>query len=127
LSDTELGNARALLQQRAATSSLTITPAARVYVAEGDSITGAFTYSYPYLFATSHASPAVWGANYAVAGSGLSDLNARAAMVDGILPANRTGRTFILSVLNGANDLTLWPGASDAAAMADYLTQFAAY
>lgn len=76
----------------------------RIYCSEGDSITGSFTYSYPYTVG-SNASPAVLGSNWAVGGSGLSDLvNIRASTVDTVIPTSINGRKFILSVLIGAND-----------------------
>jgi hypothetical protein len=105
LSDSEVRSAVSFQQARASSSSITTSNASRILVTEGDSITGGFGYSYPYLFGP-NASPALYGVDYAVSGSGIPTLNARAAQIDGIIPPNATGRKFILSVLIGANDLS---------------------
>lgn len=107
LSDAEVRTAVLIQQQRAALSSIAATSAARVLVAEGDSITGSGSpLSYVYLFGP-NASPTLYGVNYATSGADLSTLVARAAAIDGILPPNKTGRKFILSVLIGANGIPL--------------------
>ena len=106
LSDSEYRSAYAMLVQRASVSGITATPAARIYVAEGDSITAAPTtpLSYAYRFGP-NANPTVIGEDIAVSGSALADMNARAANLDAIIPPNRSGRKFILSVLIGANGI----------------------
>ena len=117
--NTELATAREVLTNRAAASAITITPVDRVYCAEGDSITAALN-AYPFIFGP-NASPTVFGADVAVGGSTLANLNSRAAALDATLPTNRTGRKFILSVLIGANDLGSYSSA------ANYITDLAAY
>ncbi len=71
----------------------------RVLVTEGDSIPAA-TGSFAYLFGA-NANPFVWGVNHAVSGSGITDLNNRAATIDAILPppAVRGAKTYILFIL----------------------------
>jgi hypothetical protein len=119
LSDSEISHAYSVLKARAATSGITAANA-RIYCAEGDSVTGGFSYCYPFLYLP-NASPKIFGRVSAVSGSTISDANGRAAYVDSIIPANKAGRKFILSVLLGAND---GPGADPttwAASMATYL------
>lgn len=125
LTDAEVRQAVYALQSRAAGASLSATNISRIYVAEGDSITTGST-AYPYVFGP-NASPAVIGADYAVSAARLNNnagnsLDERKAKIDAILPIDRTGRTFILSVLIGANDLAGYTGGA-----AQYLTDYAAY
>ncbi len=104
LSDAEVRAAYNFLSGHAAASSITLaTP--RIYIAEGDSLTGGFTFCYPYLFGP-NASPSVQAADYGTSGATLSTLNSRAATIDAIIPPNPGSRKFILSVLLGANDLS---------------------
>lgn len=99
----------------------------RIYVAEGDSISGGNgPECYPFLYGA-HDSPAVIGTVWAVGGSSLANLVTRAPLVDAVIPPNKNGRTFLLSVLIGANDLAAYPGASDAAAASAYASALAAY
>lgn len=102
----------ALLQ--AAAAKYTTLPTDRILFAMGDSITGAFSYSYPYQ---ATYSPAIIGTDWGISGYGLSDLNSQASTVDAGLPPSLNGRKFILSVLIGANDLGSYSGGN---------TQFAA-
>lgn len=121
LTDAEIRAAVDLQQARAAASSITATSTTRILVAEGDSITGAASFDYPYLFGP-NANPALYGVVYAVSGSTIANLNTRATIVDGIIPPSTSGRKFILSVLIGANGLG---GAADVpawlASLATYL------
>ena len=97
--------------------------AERIYVAEGDSITGGFTSAYPYLMGP-NLSPYAVGAVYAKSGATLSTMSARAATVDAILPADHAtnGKKYILSVLIGANDLSGYTGGGT-----QYITDLKAY
>lgn len=111
LSDSEVRAAVSEQQQRAARSGITATSLDRFLIAEGDSITGGNTYGdgvhgsdHPYVFGA-HASPALYGVDYAISFSRIAELNGRASAVDAALPPNRAGRKFILSVLIGTNDL----------------------
>jgi hypothetical protein len=126
LSDSEIRSAVAFQQARAASSSITATNVSRVLVAEGDSITGAFSYSYPYLFG-SHASPALYGVDYAISGSTIASMNSRASTVDGIIPPNTQGREFILSVLIGANDLSSSYSGPGGTGVSGWLADLATY
>jgi lysophospholipase L1-like esterase len=124
LTDAQIKSSVSVLQSRAAQSSIVATSVSRVYAAVGDSITAGFQAttgigSYASISALA-ASPAVLGANWAVSGYKIADLVAQAPTVDRMLPANRTGRKFILSVLIGANDQA--EGASAfTASLASYL------
>lgn len=105
LTDQELKKVVTVFQARALRSSITAASVARVYCAEGDSITATGSpKSYAYLSGVNH-SPATIGVNYAVSGSLITDLVTRATNVDAIIPTEKTGRKFILSVLIGANDI----------------------
>jgi peptidoglycan hydrolase-like protein with peptidoglycan-binding domain/lysophospholipase L1-like esterase len=126
LTDAEITNSVLLQKAQAASSSVTVTNASRVLVAEGDSITGGSSFSYPYLYGP-NASPALYGVNYAVSGSGISDLNARASNVDGVLPYDRTGRKFILSVNIGANDLSTGYSGAGGTGISGWLADLATY
>jgi hypothetical protein len=119
LTDAELRQAAVILQTRAGVSGVTASNQSRILAFEGDSITGGFNYSWPYLYGP-NASPSMFGANYAVSGSTIADMVARAATVDGVIPPNKGSRKFILSVLIGANDLATL-GTST------WLTNLAAY
>ncbi len=121
LSDSEVRQGVSVL--RAAASSAGLSPAdARIYCAEGDSITATGTpTSYAYLFGP-NASPDILGNNFAVSASTLADLNTRATTVDAVIPPTPGTRKFILSVLIGANDLGSYVGGAAA-----YLTDLAAY
>lgn len=96
-----------------ATLSVARATTTRIYCAEGDSISAADG-AYPYLFGP-NASPAVIGVNRAVSGSGIAQLNTRAASVDAIV-SGRSGvaQDCILSVLIGANDLAGYVGGASA-------------
>ena len=123
LTDAQVETARQALYARAA--SLSPVPYSRWYFAEGHSIpaTGG---SYAYLFGP-NSSPSVVGGVKAVGGSTLASMSARGAAVDALLPTNRTGRTFILSVEIGTNDLFNYPGATDAIAAAAYASALQTY
>jgi lysophospholipase L1-like esterase len=130
LSDAEMRQAYAALAYRAQQSSVTITQDARVLLAEGDSITAANNGDAPgggYIRVfRSNATGRIRGSIKAVNGNKLSDVVARAPYVDAI-PSSHPGRTFVLSCLIGANDLTNYPGATDAAAAANYTADLFAY
>jgi hypothetical protein len=92
---------------------------ARVLVFTGDSNTAA-TGSWAYLYGAA-ASPKVVGRNFAVSGSVVADLVTDAPNVDAVLPTNINGRTFVLSVLIGTNDLATGTTAAQfLAALASY-------
>lgn len=115
IDDAEVEEAYAYLDSVATVAPNTTT---RVYVAEGDSIT-ATDASYAYLFGA-NASPAVIGANWAVPGDGLAQLQARAADLDACV--SDTASDYVLSVLIGANDLAAYTGGA-----AQYSIDLAAY
>lgn len=122
LSDAEVRTAVTAMKATA-----TVTSAAnpvKLYCAEGDSISRSFSYSFPY---TVGANLSLYGTVRAVSGSTLADLVSRATGTDAVLPADKTGRKFVLSVLVGANDLTTYAGGSDTIAANNYLTDLAAY
>lgn len=123
LSDAQIETARAALYARAV--ALSPAPLTRFYFAEGHSIpaTGG---SYAYIFGP-NSSPAVVGGVKAVGGSTLATMTARGAAIDALLPTNRTGRKFILTVDIGTNDLYSYAGGSDAAAVANYVTDLTTY
>lgn len=128
LSDAELAKSLTYWESKAAAKSLTMSGRTtnRVFAFEGDSIFGAYSYSAPYLFGV-NADPAGWGTNFATSGFTLALINARASAVDALIPTAANGGKFILTILIGANDLHSYPGASDAAAAAAYLADYAAY
>lgn len=122
LSDTEIGQVLEKFQSTAVAAGLTAGKVQRLLVAEGDSITaGQDSAAYA---VGAHLSTVTPGFNYAVLGSNLSHLVARATAVDAVLPADRTGRTFLLYVLLGANDI----GSGMTTGQVDtWLTSFSAY
>jgi len=71
-------------------------------VYEGDSITGQFANSYPFL--QTFASPKL-GVVLAIGGSNTANLVSRAATANAVVPPSKDGRKFHFSVLLGANDL----------------------
>lgn len=89
---------------------------------EGDSITANSSACYPFVFLNGNDSPVCWGSNWAVPGSTVANVSARAATLDASLPTNKKGRKFILSLLIGANDL-----GSYATGAAGYITDLRAY
>ncbi|MES2902693.1 MAG: hypothetical protein V4696_00765 [Pseudomonadota bacterium] len=122
LTNAEVRNAFTLNKERAAVSSVTVDSDTtdRILAIEGDSISeGAITY--PGIYAGSFDSPSIWGSTWASSGSTIANLNQRAAAVDGVLPLNKNGRKFILSLLIGANDLAGYASA------AQYITDLRAY
>jgi lysophospholipase L1-like esterase len=119
LTAAEIRTAASAVKARAAGDGVTLTFADRIFVAEGDSIS-AVDGAWPYLYGP-NASPAVLGNNIAVSGSTIADLEARAAQVDAMLPPNRTGRKFILTVLIGRNDLAALGVTAWLAALSSYL------
>lgn len=125
LTDTEIRTAYTFLKARALLSSITVTAAARVVIPEGDSLTSSITdqttlQTWPNLFGA-NASPFAYVFVRAMSGSKLVDLNTRAASLDAIIPANKSGRKFILTVWIGANDASYVGGSSQ------YITDLAAY
>lgn len=108
LSNAEVRQAYSFLVARVAASGNTITTE-RIVAFDGDSIPGGTISGdaqggYPNRFG-GNASPAVHGGNYAVGGSTMTELVARAAALDAIIPPAPNGRKFILHVLIGHNDL----------------------
>jgi lysophospholipase L1-like esterase len=128
LNDLEVRDSVAALQARAARVDVSASSHARIVAFEGDSISGGFSYSYPFKFGA-NASPVVLANVFATSGQTLAGLNTRAATVDAVLPPiiARVGRRFILTVLIGANDLNGYAGATDAIAAASYTADLAAY
>ncbi len=122
LTDAQVRSAVSVQQALAAQSSIEASSTSRVLVAEGDSITaGTGVSTYPYRFGP-NANPGLYGVVYATTGSTITTMEGRATKVDGIIPPTTTDRTFILSVLIGANDLP-----TDGGSTASWLTQLAAY
>jgi hypothetical protein len=123
LSASNMVSAYNAMTTRLALSSNTMA-AARVLVAEGDSITATQTapVGYPFLYNSAPPSPLIVGFNNAVSGSTIADLNTRAAALNASLPTTIGTRKFILSVLIGANDLLGYAGGTTAwlAALASY-------
>ena len=118
---TELATAREALTDHATISGISITPVDRVYCAEGDSITATTgPTSYAFRFGAND-SPRVFGSVFAVGGSTLATMSARASVLDAVIPAAKGARKFILSVLIGANDLGAYSSE------ANYITALAAY
>lgn len=120
LTDAEVRQAVTTLRGRVGLSGLSLL-APRSYHAEGDSITGANSYCFPYVFG-GNASPVVQGTNWGISGSTLANLNSRAANVDASIPPNKGSTNCILSILIGANDLATYTGAA-----AQYITDLRAY
>ncbi len=111
LTDTEIRNSYNAFKARAALSSITMTGGTtnRIIAFEGESLTsgdGSIT-SYAMRYGP-NSNPAIFGTNFAVGGSYIgttaTNMQARAASLDRILPAQRNGRKFILSV-QISNDL----------------------
>jgi peptidoglycan hydrolase-like protein with peptidoglycan-binding domain/lysophospholipase L1-like esterase len=125
LSDGEIRDAVSFQQTRASLSSISASNANRILVAEGDSITAAFN-AYPYVFGP-NANPALYGVNYAVSGSTISSLNTRASAVDAVIPPSPSSRTFILSVLIGANGLSTDYSGPGGTGVSGWLADLATY
>lgn len=134
LSDAEMRQAYNVLKARAARSSFTVTER-DFYCAEGDSITWGtltgVTQAYPHLYGV-NSSPSVDGVVVARPSATLlaafdietgNSLEARAAYVDAMIPPNKGGRKFVLSLLV-ANDFV--NGYSDAAAYAVAVSDYIA-
>jgi len=119
LSDADVLIAKTVLAGKATAAGLTIANIDRVYCAEGDSISGAAATCWPYVYGP-NASLKVFGKVFAVSSSTIASMTSRAATLDAVLPADRTGRKFILSVLIGANDLVSLGAAT-------YLTNLGTY
>lgn len=97
LSDVEYRTAVTALSQKAVANGLTMSAVARALVVEGDSITAADP-SYATLFGP-NANPKVFGSVYAVGGNTITELQARAASIDALIPPVPGTRKFLLSVL----------------------------
>ena len=119
LSDADMLIAKSVLFGRATAAGLSVANIARVYCAEGDSISGASATCWPYVYGP-NSSPKVFGRVFATSGSTIATMQTRATLVDAVLPTDRTGRKFILSVLIGANDLVSLGAAT-------YLTNLGTY
>lgn len=129
LSDAEVRAAYLALMARAASQGITINgdTTNRIAVFEGDSITEgpsplrAWSHRYG-----DNANPLVFGGVYAVSSSTIATMNARAAALDGVIPINKSGRKFILSILI-TNDLTTRSAAQYIADLQAYcLARYAA-
>lgn len=119
LTNAELVQVRSALSARMRRLNVA-TATERIYAAEGDSITGGFTYSFPQTLGA-NLSPWSFGANYGVTSSTLANLTSRAATVDAIIQPNRGSTKYILSVLIGANDLAGYSST------ANYITDLQTY
>lgn len=112
-----------VLRTRAALSSISPSRASRYLLANGDSIT-AETFSYVVKF-LANASPAVLGARQAVSGYGLANWIGQQSYLADVIPASKSGRVYIYTLLPGANDSLNYttPAAMTAAVAAhiDYL------
>lgn len=119
LSDDDYRQAVSAFTAKAAESGIEVQTANdRIYLAEGDSLTAsAGGTPYPSLFGP-NASPPVLGVNFAVNGTGISDMTTRAAGYDSIIPPDTAGRKFILSVL-ATNGVTSGSYLTDLAAFCD--------
>jgi hypothetical protein len=123
LSNSEVLTAFRAAKAKAAAASLTVNTMDRVLVCEGDSLTapydGLATQSYAYKYGA-NANPFAYTSVQAFSGNTIANLESRAATIDSMLPSDRTGRKFILSVLIGANDLAT-------ATTGDFLADLASY
>lgn len=96
-----------------------------ILVAEGDSITAGWSYTYAYKYFR-QTDPIIFGNVMAVSGSDLPYLGYRANAVDAILPPDLTGRKFVLTVHIGVNDIGRLSGSA-AARAASILSDYADY
>lgn len=110
------------LRSVASADGLTLSPTTRFVVAEGDSITESAT-SY-YIQSIQSLTKPVSGKSFAVSGSTISDLLARAPGVDVVFPGS--GKK-ILTVLIGANGLMSYPGGTDAITAQNWVDALSAY
>jgi hypothetical protein len=130
--NTALSNAQILQgfnfwKARGASVGVTIPDTAdRIGIWEGDSITGESTLTHPYLYGPNASPVLTAGSVFAVAGTTLTQMIARAATIDGILLAAPAGRTVFLSVLM-TNGLTAYTGATNADKAANWCADMAAY
>jgi peptidoglycan hydrolase-like protein with peptidoglycan-binding domain/lysophospholipase L1-like esterase len=120
LTDTEVRDAYAYLSERIATSGNSPASLSKVVVAEGDSISNG-PGAYPALYAADATTTQV--TTYAVSGSFIGTLNARAARVDETIPPVRGSRKLIISVFIGANDLP----AYDTSTVSTFLSDLSGY
>lgn len=116
LTDSEMRTAYAALKTR-----VSHTPASRIYIAEGDSITTTQAYCYPWKYLPNRVA-GTFVSIAAISGSTLASMTARGSLVDAAIPPNRGSRKYILSVLIGANDIASYFGNSAA-----YITALASY
>lgn len=96
---------------------------------EGDSRSIAWSYTCPFQYFRQRTNP-VFGNNWATSGYDVLGLTDRGAIIDRCLPADMTGRNFVLIVdMIGANDIgRICLDAADAAEVADtFLSRLAAY
>lgn len=96
---------------------------------EGDSRSIAWTYTCPFQYFRQRTNP-IFGNNWATSGYDTLGMISRGAVIDRCLPADMTGRNFVLIVdMIGANDIgRICPVAADAAEVADtFLTRLADY
>lgn len=132
LSDAEVRQAVAYMKTQVG-SGVTVAPNPRFLLAEGDSITfgtgstdGLGSYA---MRAGVNLSPTVNGVDFAVPGSTLKDqgngvnsLAARAAKADALIPANKNGRLYILTIMIGRNDINGYAGGTS-----QYISDLKAY
>jgi hypothetical protein len=122
LSNSEMSTAFAVLKGRANTQGFTVGNP-RFVCAEGDSITNGSadtnTFGYARRFAA-NSNPRVNGCVRASNGASMTTLSSRAATTDAIIPTNKRGIQYVLSVLIGANDLGGITGSTYAATVGAY-------
>ena len=104
LTEAEMAQGYAALKRRVASSGNNLTENDVYYRAEGDSITSDEN-SYCLKYGP-NATINVLGARSAVAGGVIAGIAARASTIIAGLPASKGSRTYIVSILIGANDLT---------------------
>ena len=124
LSDDEVLQATQYLNARASDQSITV-GTTRWLCPEGDSITygtgATSSQGYARVFGA-NSSPSVVGFVPAIAGSTIADVESRASVVDSMIPSNKYGKQFVLSLLIGANDFPYYASGSAA-----YAARVAAY
>lgn len=119
LTETEVRSNVNVLTTRLAASGFSVAPCDFV-VFEGDSITAASSFSFPYQVTFSRAKP-VLGVNLGVGGATTATMAARVARVNDVVPPTKAGRKFILHAFTGANDLASLGASAWLSAMDGYL------
>jgi lysophospholipase L1-like esterase len=91
--------------QVSAAPTASITAPVYTWVADGDSITGSYAYSYPYATVAA-LSPKTYLAKRANTSLFLTNLENRLTSLTALIPPSKAGKKFVYSVLIGANDAT---------------------